>query len=107
MELPSSYNAFGQNCQEAKMIPQSYFFPSFRQSCQRNRQERYNWLMLATRLMPGALMMLAWATTPAQSAQNVRILEPDKAVERELMGGESHAYQVALSAGQYLEVTVA
>jgi CHAT domain-containing protein/Tfp pilus assembly protein PilF len=42
------------------------------------------------------------ATTQA----NVRELEPGKAVEREMRGGEEHKYQISLEAGQYLDAVV-
>ena len=38
--------------------------------------------------------------------QDVRTLEPDKVIERELFWGEAHSYQVALPRGQYLRVVV-
>jgi len=41
-----------------------------------------------------------------RSTQDSRALEPGKPIERELAGGEIHAYQIALSADQYLEVVV-
>ena len=36
------------------------------------------------------------------AAQEARQLEPGTAVERELAGGESHAFQVVLTAGQFV-----
>jgi len=77
------------------------------QSCRGNRQLRPDRLTLAMGLLCGALMIWARAIAPAQSAQDAQSLEPDKAIERELTGGGTHNYQVTLSAGQYLEVTVA
>jgi tetratricopeptide (TPR) repeat protein len=41
-----------------------------------------------------------------QAGQDLRTLEPGKAVEREIAGGESHAYQVKLTAGQFMRVMV-
>ncbi len=38
--------------------------------------------------------------------QDARPLEPDQPIERELAGGQSHAYRLTLGAGQYLEVAV-
>src|SRR5262245_61859934 len=38
----------------------------------------------------------------APAAQDVRTLEPGKPVEREIAGGESHAYQISLAAGQFV-----
>jgi hypothetical protein len=36
-----------------------------------------------------------------QAGQNLRTLEPGKAVEREIAGGESHTYQINLAARQF------
>jgi CHAT domain-containing protein len=44
--------------------------------------------------------------TLAQEKNEVRTLEPDKPVERELAGDEVHYYQATLSAGQFLTVIV-
>src|SRR5262245_52069046 len=41
-----------------------------------------------------------------QSAQESISLEPGKPVERELSGGQSHFYKIAMTSGQYLHVTV-
>lgn len=40
------------------------------------------------------------------TSQDTLMLEPDKPLERELKGGETHRYAVALTAGQYLRVEV-
>ena len=40
---------------------------------------------------------------PVQAAESMQ-LEPEKAIERQLAGGQSHEYQVALQAGQYARV---
>ncbi len=42
----------------------------------------------------------------AQNDKNARRLEPGKPIERELAGGESHYYQIALGAGEYLHAVV-
>lgn len=42
----------------------------------------------------------------AQADQKAQPLETGKPLERELAGGQSHAYQLTLSAGQYLHVVV-
>jgi tetratricopeptide (TPR) repeat protein len=62
------------------------------------------------------LLAPAASLTPAQSADNtesvkqaeadVRTLELGKPIERELAGAQSHAYQITLTAGQYLNVVV-
>lgn len=40
------------------------------------------------------------------AAQEVIRLEPGKPIERELAGGETHSYQIALTVGQYLSLVV-
>src|SRR5215472_315042 len=47
-----------------------------------------------------------FAIVSAQSTQEPQTLTPDTPVERELAGGESHAYQVKLTAGQFIRVVV-
>jgi tetratricopeptide (TPR) repeat protein len=42
----------------------------------------------------------------APSAQESVSLEPGKPVERELSGGQSHFYKIAMTSGQYLRITV-
>jgi hypothetical protein len=42
----------------------------------------------------------------AQSAQESISLEPGKPIERELSGGQSHFYKIAMTSGQYLRITV-
>src|SRR5262249_37511585 len=42
----------------------------------------------------------------APSAQESISLEPGKPVERELSGGQSHFYEIAMTSGQYLRITV-
>jgi CHAT domain-containing protein/Tfp pilus assembly protein PilF len=44
--------------------------------------------------------------TTGQGEQDVRLLEMGKPIEREMKGGEAHAYQVTLAAGQFLRVLV-
>ena len=41
-----------------------------------------------------------------QAAQEPQTLVPGKAVEREIAGGESHTYQISLTAGQFMRVVV-
>jgi len=43
---------------------------------------------------------------PAQENQQARQLEPGKPIERELDGGQSHSYQIALAAGRYARLVV-
>jgi CHAT domain-containing protein/predicted negative regulator of RcsB-dependent stress response len=42
----------------------------------------------------------------AQSPDEELSLEPGKPVERELSGGQSHFYKIAMTSGQYLRITV-
>src|SRR5262249_68239 len=42
----------------------------------------------------------------AQENQAVRRLEPGQPIERELAGGQSHAYQLTLADGQYVNLVV-
>jgi len=42
----------------------------------------------------------------ALSAQESISLEPGKPIERELSGGQSHFYKIAMTSGQYLRITV-
>jgi CHAT domain-containing protein/Tfp pilus assembly protein PilF len=42
----------------------------------------------------------------ADDEKDARLLEPGKAIKRELSGAGSHAYQIRLSAGQFLKVVV-
>jgi CHAT domain-containing protein/Tfp pilus assembly protein PilF len=46
------------------------------------------------------------AGNAAKEEQDIRTLEPGKPIERELAGGQSHAYQITLAEGQYLSVIV-
>ena len=41
-----------------------------------------------------------------QGEKDARPLEPGKPIERELAGGQSHAYQITLSAGQFMKVII-
>ena len=46
------------------------------------------------------------ANSSAQDGKDVRSLEPDKPIERELAGGEAHSYRIMLNRGEYLHVAV-
>jgi CHAT domain-containing protein/Tfp pilus assembly protein PilF len=46
------------------------------------------------------------ASGAAQNADEKLSLEPGKPVERELSSGQSHLYKIAITSGQYLQVTV-
>jgi hypothetical protein len=43
------------------------------------------------------------AAAPVQAVESMQ-LEPEKAIERQLAGGQSHEYQLSLQAGQYARV---
>src|SRR5882672_10555761 len=62
----------------------------------------------ATSLRPGAPPVQSPASTrgAALSAQESISLEPGKPIERELSGGQSHFYKIAMTSGQYLRITV-
>ena len=51
------------------------------------------------------LLILSLSAVGAQ-AQEIRPLEPGKAVEREIAGGESHTYQITLQPGQFVRVVL-
>jgi CHAT domain-containing protein len=65
------------------------------------------WMLLL--LLPSPLVRAqTGAGTPAaaQVGAEARTLKPGEPVERELAGGEQHAYQITLNEGQYLNVVV-
>src|SRR5262245_31787885 len=41
-----------------------------------------------------------------RSAQENDSLEPGKPIERELSGGQSHSYKIAMVSGQYLQIAI-
>ena len=49
---------------------------------------------------------LASSGRTAQGDNDVRPLEQGNVIEREMTGGEMHAYRLTLAAGQYVYVTV-
>src|SRR5262244_1981050 len=49
---------------------------------------------------------VAYVVRLEQEDQKAQQLEPGKPIERELVGGESHSYQLALDAGQYVKLVV-
>jgi CHAT domain-containing protein/tetratricopeptide (TPR) repeat protein len=51
-------------------------------------------------------LLLASAYNPSPQSDEVRALEPNLPVEREIKGGESHRYQIALASNQFLRVRV-
>jgi CHAT domain-containing protein/tetratricopeptide (TPR) repeat protein len=62
------------------------------------------------RLLGGSLLLLTLSQPAdklvAQTAPDEPTLEPGKPVERELDGGQDHAYRLKLAAGQYVHVVV-
>src|SRR6185295_9322721 len=46
------------------------------------------------------------SNTAVQNDQHVRLLEVGKPIEREMRGGETHAYSFPLASGQYLHAVV-
>ncbi|MCI0389220.1 MAG: tetratricopeptide repeat protein [Acidobacteria bacterium] len=61
---------------------------------------------LAFAISIGSLLWFGSQSGAAQNNQDVLALKLDKPIERELAGGESHAYQITLGAGQFLLVAV-
>ena len=50
--------------------------------------------------------LCAGAVQSAPQAPSAQPLEPGRPVERELAGGQSHAYRIALKEGQYVQVVI-
>jgi len=77
-----------------------------------------SFISLAVSLSDNALGRTLWRSVqqPAQAPRDsgakaddekeARLLEPGKAIKRELAGDQSHTYQIRLSAGQFLKVIV-
>src|SRR5215472_2890913 len=51
------------------------------------------------------LLLIACLQSVAK-AQGLHVLDPGKPVEREIAGGESHTYEIKLTAGQFMQVIV-
>src|SRR5262245_40119985 len=60
----------------------------------------------AASLRPGAPPAQAPGSGVTPSAQESISLEPGKPIERELSGGQSHFYKIAMTSGEYLQITV-
>lgn len=58
------------------------------------------------RLLLLLALSLLTVTSAAQSNKNTPALELGKPIERELAGGQSHTYRIALAKGQFLRVVV-
>jgi CHAT domain-containing protein/Tfp pilus assembly protein PilF len=48
----------------------------------------------------------AGKVSPVQESQQIRQLEPGKPIERELMAGQSHSYQMTHATGKYVKLAV-
>lgn len=59
-----------------------------------------------TRFGSSTLRQVNAQSSPVQGVRTEHVLEPGKPVERELAGGASHSYRVALTSGQYLHLSV-
>jgi len=49
---------------------------------------------------------LAQQQPTSTTSVDAQVLEPGKPIERQISGGETHAYKIALNAGQYLDAAV-
>src|SRR5262249_55710047 len=65
-------------------------------------------LALAGPLLCTVLLFLEGgiANSRAQSSQDLRLLTPGVVMERELSGGQTNSYQIALGTGQFIHVKV-
>src|SRR5262252_2840079 len=50
------------------------------------------------------LLLIACLLSVAKGAQELRVLDPGKSVEREIAGGQTHTYEIKLVAGQFMRV---
>src|SRR5262245_23066967 len=64
-------------------------------------------LMINLMLWAGADHLKAELHTERQTEFQKQSLEAGKPIERELAGGQSHSYQIAMIPGQYLQISVA
>ena len=62
--------------------------------------------LLTCALMFGARSDLGQSSFVTKVKTEAQVLEPGKPVERELKNGETHAYQIVLSVGQFLDAAV-
>ncbi|MCA1626403.1 MAG: hypothetical protein LC742_00320, partial [Acidobacteria bacterium] len=63
-------------------------------------------ILAQARLLSQPAQQRTEANSSAQAERDVRPLEPDKPIERELAGGEAHSYRIMLNTGEYLHVAV-
>ena len=54
----------------------------------------------------GTKLAIAAATVALLAAQEPAVLTPGKAIERQIAGGESHDYRLALAPGEYAGIVV-
>ncbi|MBD0373109.1 MAG: CHAT domain-containing protein [Pyrinomonadaceae bacterium] len=85
--------------------PEATTYPSVRRSRKSSLSTAINLLLLLLTCATAAYAQSAAVKDNAADSA-VLALEPDKPIERELSGGESHAYQFTLAAGQYARVDV-
>jgi len=64
----------------------------------RNPNRPASWIII--------LILSLWSFSLAQNPPEIGELEQGKPIERELAGGEVHAYSIQLTAGQFLSVVV-
>jgi len=64
----------------------------------RNPNRHASWIII--------LILSLWSLSLAQTPPEIRELEQGKPIERELAGGEVHAYSIKLTVGQFLSVIV-
>ena len=93
-------------------MSQPRFFPSLSPGL--SRAVNWRWCFMALLLASG--FTTGAASLPQQSpdgavaqvaSQEARALELGQPIERELVGGETQRYAIALAAGQFLRVVVA
>nr|MBA3356812.1 tetratricopeptide repeat protein [Pyrinomonadaceae bacterium] len=64
----------------------------------RNPNRHGSWIII--------LILSLWSFSLAQNPPEIRELEQGKPIERELAGGQIHAYSISLTAGQFLHAIV-
>ena len=66
--------------------------------------KRSGWMLLVLTL--SAMCLLVPNASAARKQTVAQSLEVSKPIERELSGGQSHVYEITLTAGQYLNAVV-
>src|SRR6266849_574199 len=90
--LPSSFKSSGLPSRKVIECPQE--LPQRREIC------------MLKYIGPAVTVLGLCLTVFAQSLPEVRRLEPGKPIDRELAGGQSHSYEIALAEGQYVKIVV-